>query len=313
MKTFVVVNPRSANRQTGKRWLETRAELRRALGEFGEEFTARPMHAAEITARALKDGYGCIVAAGGDGTLNEVVNGFYEGGRPINPSAVLGVLPLGTGGDFRRTFGWPVDIRSSLARLRGSGTVAMDLGLLEYTAYSGEPSTRLFANVCSFGASGVVDREVNRRSKLLGGRLSFILGTTAALMKYKDQTVELTVDDKAPEAIRITTVAVANCRYFGGGMCVAPEASPSDGLFDVTIWSGYSLADFVLKAKALYNGSHLKLKGTRSFKCRTLNAASTEEVLLDVDGEQPGRLPCRLSILAGAIRLKVADQNAPRG
>ena len=309
MKTFVVVNPRSANRQTGKRWLQTRAELRRALGEFGEEFTAGPMHATQITARALKDGYGCIVAAGGDGTLNEVVNGFFEGGKPINPTAVLGVLPLGTGGDFRRTFGWPIDIRSSLARLRGSSTVPMDLGLLEYTAHSGEPATRIFANVCSFGASGVVDREVNQRSKLLGGRLSFIFGTAAALMKYKDQTVELTVDGRAPEALRITTVSVANCRYFGGGMCVAPEASPCDGVFDVTIWSGYTLTDFVLKAKALYNGSHVKLKGTRCFKCRSLGAASTEEVLLDVDGEQPGRLPCRLSVLAGALRLRVADDD----
>src|SRR5262249_18657463 len=229
------------------------------------------MHAAEITAGAVKDGYGCIVAAGGDGTLNEVVNGFFEGGKPINPTAVLGVLPLGTGGVFRRTFGWPVDIRSSLARLRGSSTVPMDLGLLEYTAHCGEPATRIFANVCSFGASGVVARELNQRTTLLRGRLACTVGTAAALMKYKDQTVELTVDDRAPEALRITTVSVANCRYFGGGMCVAPEASPFDGIFDVTIWSGYGLADFILKAKALYDGSHLKLKGTRSFKCRTLS------------------------------------------
>src|SRR5215471_13872698 len=177
MKTFVVINPHSANRETGKRWAETRAKLRRALGSFGEEFTARPMHAMQIAAHAIKDGYDCIVAAGGDGTLNEVVNGFFEGGKPINPEAVLGVIPLGTGGDFRRTFGWSVDLKSSLARLRGNNTVAMDLGLLEYTAPSGEPATRLFANVCSFGASGVVDREVNQRSKLLRGRLSFILGT----------------------------------------------------------------------------------------------------------------------------------------
>ncbi len=310
MKTFVVVNPQSANRQTGKRWVEARAQLRRTLGDFGEEFSTQPLHATEIAAHAIKDGYDCIVAAGGDGTLNEVVNGFFEEGRLINPAAVLGVIPLGTGGDFRRTFGWGVDLKSSLARLQGEQTVPMDLGLLEYTSQSGEPNTRLFANVCSFGASGLVDREVNQTSKMLGGRVSFLLGTAKALMKYKDQTIQLSIDDRPSEEIRITTVAVANGRYFGGGMCVAPEAAPSDGLFDVTLWSGYGLGDFILKAKALYDGSHVKLPGTRCFKCRKLAASSQEEVLLDVDGEQPGRLPCKLSILPGALRLKVASNGA---
>ena len=312
MKTFVVINPHSANRETGKRWAETRAKLRRALGSFGEEFTARPMHATQIAAHAIKDGYDCIVAAGGDGTLNEVVNGFFEGGKPINPEAVLGVIPLGTGGDFRRTFGWSVDLKSSLARLECTDAVPMDLGMLEYTAHSGEQATRLFANVCSFGVSGLVDREVNQTSKMLGGRLSFLIGTTKALLKYKDQTVELTVDDQPPEETRITTLAVANGRYFGGGMCVAPNAAPSDGFFDVTVWAGYALGDFIFKAKALYDGSHVNLPGTRCFKCRRLSAASGQEVLLDVDGEQPGRLPCRLTILPGAIRLKAGNQRSVR-
>jgi YegS/Rv2252/BmrU family lipid kinase len=311
MKTFVVINPQSANRQTGRRWAQTRAELRRTLGNFGEEFTTEPMHATEIAAHAIKEGYDRIVAAGGDGTLNEVVNGFFEGGKPINPGAVLGVIPLGTGGDFRRTFGWGLDLKSSLARLEGSGTVPMDLGLLEYTAHSGEQASRLFANVCSFGVSGLVDREVNQTSKMFGGRLCFLLGTAKALLKYKDQSVELAIDDQPAQEIRITTVAVANGRYFGGGMCVAPQAVPSDGFFDVTLWSGYAFADFILKAKALYDGSHVKLSGTRCLKCRRLTAASKQEVLLDVDGEQPGRLPCRLSILPGAIRLQVGGDRTP--
>lgn len=312
MKTFLVVNPNSANRQTGKRWVETRAAIKRSLGNFGEEFTSEPMHATRIASDAIKDGYDCIVAAGGDGTLNEVVNGFFEGGKPINPAAVLGVIPLGTGGDFRRTYGWGLDLRSSLARLEGDGTVPMDLGLLEYTANSGESATRLFANVCSFGVSGLVDREVNRTSKMFGGRVSFLVGTAKALLKYKDQSVQLAIDEQPAEEARITTLAVANGRYFGGGMCVAPEAIPSDGFFDVTLWSGYALGDFILKAKALYDGSHVKLPGTRTFRCRRLSASSPQEVLLDVDGEQPGRLPGRMSILPGAIRLKVGDESSPR-
>ncbi len=125
------------------------------------------------------------------------------------------------------------------------------------------------------------------------------------LLQYKDQKIRFTLDAGATEELGVTTVAVANGKYFGGGMCVAPEADPHDGLFDVTVWSGYGFSDFILKAKSLYNGSHVKLPGTRVLRCKTLSAVSNEEVLLDVDGEQPGRLPCRLTILPGAIRLKV--------
>src|SRR5260370_37294068 len=96
-------------------------------------------------------------------------------------------------------------------------------------------------------------------------------------------------------------------------MCVAPEAIPSDGFFDVTVWTGYALGDFILKAKALYDGSHVKLPGTRTFRCRSLSASSAQEDLLDVDEEQPGRLPCRMSILPGPTRLKVAHENSRRG
>ena len=103
----------------------------------------------------------------------------------------------------------------------------------------------------------------------------------------------------------VTTLAVANGRYFGGGMCVAPQADPSDGLFDITIWTGYGLTDFALKSKAIYDGSHVKLPGTRTMRCKKLRAESAEEVLLDVDGEQPGRLPCAMTLLPAAIQLKV--------
>ncbi|HZI10954.1 MAG TPA: acylglycerol kinase family protein, partial [Myxococcus sp.] len=106
MKTFLVVNPRSANGQTGKRWAEIGAQVGKALGDFGHGFTQGGMDAARITRQALEEGYECIVAVGGDGTLNEVTNGFFREGKPINPHAVLGLIPRGTGGDFRRTFGW---------------------------------------------------------------------------------------------------------------------------------------------------------------------------------------------------------------
>jgi YegS/Rv2252/BmrU family lipid kinase len=301
----LVVNPRSANGQTGKRWLELAAQTRRRLGEFGYAFTEGPMDAAQLARKALHQGYRCIVAVGGDGTLNEVVNGFFENGKVIDPKAALGVIPRGTGGDFRRTFGWSLELDQALDRLAGESTQPFDVGLLDYTTPAGARQQRYFANICSFGVSGQVDAEANRATKVLGGKLSFIIASVKALARYRDRTVRLSADGAAPETLAITTVAVANGRYFGGGMQVAPGADPADGLFDVTVWSGYRLTDFALKGKSLYDGSHIHSDRTRTFRCRQLRAESDEEVLLDVDGEQPGRLPCAMTVLPAAIRLKV--------
>lgn len=306
MKHFLVVNPGSANGQTGRRWPEISAQISRAIGEFNHAFTSGPMDAARLAREALREGYECVSAVGGDGTINEVVNGFFQDGQAVNPKAILGVIPRGTGGDFRKTFEWDVELETATRRLASPSTQPLDVGLLEFVSNEGRTERRYFVNICSFGVSGLVDREVNTRSKALGGKLSFMLGSARAMMKYEDCRVKMTVDDGTPEEVDVTTLAVANGRYFGGGMKVAPEADPSDGIFDVTVWSGYSLMDFALKSRAIYDGSHVTFPGTRRLRCKKLHAECPDgrEVLLDVDGEQPGRLPCTMTILPSAIRLK---------
>lgn len=305
MKTFFVVNPKSANGNTGKRWAELAATIGRTLSDFGVEFTKGAMDAMHITRQAIKNGYECIVAVGGDGTINEVVNGFFEDGKVINAQAALGVLPRGTGGDFRKTFDWDLDSGAAIRRLQTPDTRPFDVGLVEFLAHDGTTQRRYFANICSFGVSGLVDEEVNRTSKAFGGTVSFMLGSLKALTKYDDQAVSIRFDDGAPEQLKITTLSVANGKYFGGGMKVAPEADVSDGIFDVTVWSGYGLKDFVIKSKGVYSGAHVKWPGTRCLRARKVVAESAERVLIDCDGEQPGTLPCTMTILPGAIRLKV--------
>ncbi len=305
MKTYLVVNPRSSNGDTGRRWAEIQARLVRSLGEIAFGFTEGPMHASVLARRALHDGYDTIVAVGGDGTINETVNGFFEGGKAINPKAALGVLPRGTGGDFRRTFGWDLELEHTVERLRRDATEPFDVGLLEFTGPDGARQQRYFANITSFGVSGQIDREVNTSSKALGGKLSFMVGSVKALVGWRDKRVRLKFDGGPAEEVSCTTIAVANGKYFGGGMMVAPGAATSDGIFDVTIWSGYKLSDFALKQNSIYSGEHVKWKGTRCLKARVVEAESDEEVLIDCDGEQPGRLPCRMTLLAAAVRLKV--------
>lgn len=305
MKTFFVVNPKSANGGTGRRWGELAATIARTLSDFGVEFTRGPMDAADITRKALQSGYECIVAVGGDGTINEVTNGFFANDKAINPAAALGVLPRGTGGDFRKTFDWDTDFEAAVRRLKSPETRPFDVGRLECVAADGSPVVRYFANICSFGVSGLVDEEVNSTSKALGGRVSFMWASFKALSKYRDQLVKVAFDGRPAETVPVTTLAVANGRYFGGGMKVAPKADVSDGLFDVTVWSGYGLTDFVFRSAGVYSGAHLDWRGTRALQCREMTAESDERVLIDCDGEQPGRLPCRITLLPSAIRLKV--------
>ncbi|MCY1002611.1 YegS/Rv2252/BmrU family lipid kinase [Myxococcus sp. MISCRS1] len=307
MKTFLVVNPRSANGQTGKRWVEIAAQVGRVLGDFGHGFTQGGMDAARITREAIDQGYECIVAVGGDGTLNEVTNGFFRDGKAINPNAALGLIPRGTGGDFRRTFGWGLDLESSLERLRTDTTEPFDVGRLDFIDNDGKPATRYFANIASFGVSAVVAREVNSGSKALGGNFSFVWGTLKGLVKYTERKVKVSTDGGPAQTLDVTAVAVANGRYFGSGMFVAPDAITHDGAFDVTIWSGYGLSDFLLKSKGVYNGSHVTWKGTRRLRCQSVYAepVDEQEVFLDVDGETPGRLPATFTLLPSAIRIKV--------
>jgi YegS/Rv2252/BmrU family lipid kinase len=307
MKTFLVVNPRSAGGQTGKRWAELSAQVGRALGEFGHEFTAGAMDAARIARKALQDGYECIVAVGGDGTINEVVNGFFHEGKALNPNAALGVIPRGTGGDFRRAFGWDLDLDSALARLRTDKTEPFDVGLVEYIDHEGKPAQRYFANIASLGVSAFVANEVNASNKALGGNMAFVWGTVKGMFRFEPPTVKIRADGGPQQSLPINVVAVANGRYFGSGMCVAPDALTHDGLFDVTIWSGYTLSTFLFKSKGVYSGEHVNWKGTKRLQCRTFEAESANgrEVLIEVDGEVPGRLPAKMTLLPSAIRLKV--------
>ncbi|HYH97310.1 diacylglycerol/lipid kinase family protein, partial [Hyalangium sp.] len=228
-------------------------------------------------------------------------------GKALNPNAALGVIPRGTGGDFRRAFGWDLELDAALARLRTEKTEPFDVGLVEYINHEGKPDRRYYANIASFGVSAFVANEVNSSSKALGGNTAFVWGTVKGMFQFDPPTVKLRADGGAELSLPINVVAVANGRYFGSGMCVAPGALTHDGLFNVTIWSGYTLSTFIFKSKGIYSGEHVTWKGTRQLQCRTFEAESADgrEVLIEVDGEVPGRLPAKMTVLPGAIRLKV--------
>ncbi|MCL2178321.1 MAG: diacylglycerol kinase family lipid kinase [Proteobacteria bacterium] len=305
MRIFFVVNAHSANGETGRCWPEIHAQGMRSLGEMNCAFTERPMDAVRLTRWALRGGYDCIVAVGGDGTLSEVVNGFFDEGGPLAPEARLAILPRGTGCDFRRTFGWTLKLDEAFERIRLRKTILVDVGFLECMGGDGKPHSRYFMNECSFGVSGEIAKRANDTTKVFGGKASFMLAALRAMARYSDKEVEVCMDGETPKCWPITSLTVANGAYFGGGMKVAPEANIMDGLLNITVWSNYGLSDFIWKNRSIYSGAHTRLSRTRQYTCKTLTARSRQEVLIDCDGEQPGKLPCSIRVVPQAIRLCV--------
>jgi len=307
-RTVVVVNPHSQGGRLGKRWPELADTLARAF-PFDDVQTTAPGDATRIAREALRAGAERIVAIGGDGTINEVVNGFFDAGAPIAPDASFALIPFGTGGDFRRSAEIPLELADAAAVIAANHRKKIDVGRLELTRSDGTRAIRMFANIASFGVSGVVDRLVNESGKKLG-RLSFALATARATWSYKNQRVELIFDGDAASRIEATvnTVAVANGRYFGGAMMVAPNAELDDGLFDVVAMGDFGFGDLLKSGRRLYKGTHLAMEKVTSRRARIVDAQPIDpsaKVELDVDGEPLGLLPARFELRPAALWMVV--------
>lgn len=304
---LIIVNPRSADGQVARRWSAIEAKLRRALGDVEIRHTAAPGHATSICRDALLRGVRDVLVLGGDGTLSEAVSGYFRDGQPIDARASIGLLPYGTGGDFRRTIELPEDLDEAARRLAHSSTKRIDVGRLHFTREDGGPAERYFVNIASFGIGGLVDRIVNRDYKplgrMLGGRAAFLAGTVHALTRYRNQRVRLRLDGGDATGVTINNVAVCNGKFFGGGMKVAPDARIDDGRFDVVVFGDLRLRDIIAQGRHLYRGTHLGLEHVHHAHASRVEAepVDRQDILLDVDGEQPGRLPATFEVLPGSL------------
>lgn len=296
-----VVNPRSANGATGARWPALEAYMR-DQGLAGEtRYTTGPEDARLLTAEALRAGARLVVAVGGDGTINEVVNGFMDVGRA---DAELGILPCGTGGDLIRTLGIARNPYRAAEHLLKGAPRRLDVGRARFMA--GETQVeRAFLNIAEAGLGGSVVDRVNHTTKALGGFVSFLAGTLATFASYEPCEITLTVDDQAPRRLRAWNVVVGNGRYFGGGMRILPEAEPDDALFDVMVVGDVPRTALFANVVAIYRGTHLRQAGVEHFRARRVKVESERPLLLDLDGEQPGTGPVTFELAPGALCVRL--------
>jgi diacylglycerol kinase (ATP) len=296
--TFFLVNPASANGRTRKIWPELAHRAAR-LGLEGETlFSERPGHLIELAREAVDRGAELVVAVGGDGTLNEAVNGIAETGVP------LATLPLGTGMDFVRTYGIPTKFEDAVRVAVEGDTRTIDAARVAYRTWSGEDATRWFANVGSVGMSGAVAQRANSMSKALGGRVTFFYALTRVFLAWENTEMTVTLDDGERRG-RMHDVILANGQWHGGAMWLAPDAKPDDGLFDVVFIGDINKRDFLTTAPKIYKGKHVGHPKVEIVRSATVTVDAPEHLPIEVEGEQVGTTPARFEIVPGALRVRV--------
>jgi diacylglycerol kinase (ATP) len=299
-----LVNPASDNGRTGKLWPEI-AHRAAEAGLVGETLISqRPGQLSDLAMHATTNGAELVVAVGGDGTVNEVVNGLMRAREPGRTLPELAVLPKGTGRDFVRTFGIPGNLAAALAIAGGGTSREIDAGRVEYRAWDGTDGLGYFANVASAGMSGAVAQRANASSKVLGGKVSFFTATLAVFARWKPGTMDVDVDGERRSGL-MYDVIVANCVYLAGGMRMTPEARPDDGLFDVLVIGNITRTDLALTLPKVYRGTHLPHPRAELLRGRSVTVTSQSPLPIELDGEQPGTTPVRFEIVPRALRLRV--------
>lgn len=308
---LVIVNPRSAAGSTQQNWSGTAADIRAHFGPFSVAFTKCQGDAIDIAERAANAGRPLIIACGGDGTINEVANGILRSGKDVE----LGIMPSGTGGDFRRTLGLPNSNREAAAALRTGKTRWIDAGKVTFSDFGGKTVSRYFLNVSSFGLAASIIKRVKSAKvfdwlpvESIRGRANFAVSTLQEVMSLEPDLVRVRFDDGDEKTLQTIAFCVANSRYFGGGMLIAPNAKINDGLLNVVNIGDIGTAKIFLNVHSIYRGTHDSLKEVKNTLARRIEISAADpakQVFLETDGELPGQLPAVYEIVPDALRIRV--------
>ncbi len=307
---LVIVNPKSAGGSTKDAWASKAADLRAHFGAFQVAFTKRAGDGIELAKRHSENGRRFIIACGGDGTINEVANGILQSGKDVE----MGILPSGTGGDFRKTINIPQETRDAARVLQTGETKQIDVGRVTFQNFKNETVTRYFLNVASFGLSAAINEKVKEKDFLkwlpidaLRGKAKYALSTLEKVLDTSYLTVRVKMDDKEERSLNTLNFCICNARFFGGGMKIAPDAKLADGFFDVVNIGDIKTLKILLNAHTLYRGTHLGLEEVKASLAKRIEVSpvGNQEIHIETDGELPGKLPAVFEILPNALKIRV--------
>ncbi len=313
MRTVLILNPAAGAGRCGREWPRIQRALAAARVKYNLRVTRQPGDAIGLAADAILSGATTVVAVGGDGTANEVANGFFDPGdgedAPINPAVRLGYIALGTGRDFARALALPDDpVKAALSLLGPSGRIrTIDLGRARFVGANERLTRRYFLTGADLGLGAEIAAYVDARRRWIkrgGGFVAYLLGAVGAIRAHRPSQLTIQIDDAPATSIRANIVYLANGPYTGGGMRIAPEASLGDGLFDVLVARGASRATLLFELlPSIYRGTHLGHPLVDHCRARRVRVEPAGHLVLQMDGEQLGRGPAELAVVPAALRV----------
>jgi len=305
IKIQVILNPASAAGRTGRNRAAILTAVERAIGPaFSLYETRRPLDATAAARSAVLAGAGLIVAVGGDGTIQEIINGMFESGKPVRPDCELGIIRAGTGCGFAESFGLPHGLEAQCAAIGNGAARTVDVGRAVFSRPANGPAERYFINECQAGLGGEVVKKVHSGNKKLGGFLVFGLKTLAVSLTYPNRSMSVALDGGTPVSGSFIGIIAANGSAMAGGMRLAPLAKIDDGLLDVLFMHGQPVRGRLNDFPKIYSGRHIGSPKFTYVRARSVEIGSDEDVSFEADGELLGSTPVRVEVLPAALRVR---------
>jgi diacylglycerol kinase (ATP) len=295
----VIVNPAAGKNTTYRRWPGIRSLLKTSGLSFDYQFTEARGHGIELAKEAASNGYRYLVSVGGDGTVHEVANGILQTENSSNTD--LGIVSTGTGSDLARSIGVSRDYRRACSNLINFKSATVDAGLVEYRQ-NGLKKERYFVNSAGIGFDATVVEATERLPKYFGGTVPYIVGLLRSFLGYRNKPVILRLGNKAKKAC-VLSIVVANGRYFGGGMHIAPEARLDDGLLDIIVVGNIGKLELLKTFPRVYKGTHMTHPKISHMKAAQIAIESDQKFLLHADGELLGEGPVSFSLVPACLKL----------
>ena len=303
MEWFVIVNPNAGKRKGEKDWLEIAAQLTAAGIEFVNVFTEHRGHAVILTRKFIENGHRNIIVVGGDGTLNEVVNGIFTQAHVPTNEITLAMIPVGTGNDWCRMFNIPGDYKQAIKLITKQKIFVQDTGTIKYIATEGGEKTRYFINMAGMGFDALVAQKTNKqKDQGRSNPLSYVINIFSSLFFYTFTKVTILLDSEKVIS-DIFSMSVGICQYNGGGMKQAPGALPDDGLFDMTIIKPIGKFKIIRNIIKLFDGSFTRLPEVSTFRSSKIIIHSEPPMYMEADGESLGHTPFVFNILPQSLNV----------